>query len=46
MAAEMLEKFDLTQGTFGQDFLAEYICNLLDCNTLPSLNIRGSTTKK
>ena len=43
MTAKVLKELDLPQGTFGQDFLAEDIRNLLNCDTLVRLGIRGRT---
>lgn len=41
MSAEVLEQLNLTQGTFGQDLLAEDIGDLLDSDTLTSLGVRS-----
>lgn len=45
MASEMLKKLDFSQGALGQDLLTEDIGNLLDGNTLTSLDIRGSAIR-
>lgn len=43
MATEVLEEFDLSQGTLGQDLLAEDICDFLDGNTFASLTVGRCT---
>lgn len=40
---EMLEQLDFSQGTLGQDLLAEHIGHLFDGDTLTGLGIRGGT---
>lgn len=35
MAAKMLEKLNLSQGTFGQNFLAEDVGDLFDSDAIP-----------
>jgi hypothetical protein len=41
VAAEVLEQLNLSQGTLGQDLLAEYIGHLLDGDAFASLDIGG-----
>jgi hypothetical protein len=42
MSTEMLQELDLAQSAFGQNFLAEYIGNFLNRDTLISLVVHGS----
>jgi hypothetical protein len=46
VAAEMLQELDLAQGALGQDFLAEYIGDLLDGDTLVRLVVYGGAVEK
>lgn len=45
MASEVLEKLDFTQGTLGQDLLAEDIGNLLDGDTLVALVVDSGAVR-
>ena len=42
MAAEVLQQFDLAQGTLGQDLLAKHIGDLLDGHPFPRCIVGGS----
>lgn len=43
--SEMLQQLDLAQGSLGQDLLAEDIGDLLDCDALARLVVRGRTAR-
>lgn len=46
MAAEVLEEFDLAQGSLGKDLLAEYIGDFLDGDTFASLSVGCGTARE
>lgn len=46
MAAEVLQQLDLSQGSLGENLLAEHIGNFLDGNSLGGLVVNGSTREK
>jgi hypothetical protein len=46
MPSEMLQKFDLSQRTLGQNLLAENIGDLLDRNSFIGLGIGRGTEEK
>lgn len=46
MATEVLQQLNLSQGSLGENLLAEYIGDLLNGNSLVRLVVYGGTRKK